>query len=118
MKPIGGRGADTDIEAAGIPARFDLCQDIVAPGGTISNAGVHRVKVARHVERLWSHNVTIPVGLMDTFSNPMLLKNAQSRRVDVGQLITHYFKLGQIIQAYETFERASDNKALKVVIEG
>ncbi len=55
---------------------------------------------------------------MDTFSKPMLLKTVQSTRVDVGQLVTHHFKLDQIIQADETFEKASDTKALKVVIEG
>src|SRR5258705_11175296 len=38
----GGRGVDTAIEAVGIPSTFHLCQDLVAPGGTIANIGVHR----------------------------------------------------------------------------
>ena len=59
MKLTGGRGVDTAIEAVGIPATFKLCEDIVAPGGTIANVGVHGVKVDLHLERLWSHNVTI-----------------------------------------------------------
>jgi len=41
MKQTGGRGVDTAIEAVGIQATFELCQDIVAPGGTIANVGVH-----------------------------------------------------------------------------
>ena len=32
-----GRGVDTAIEAVGVPATFVLCEDIVAPGGTIAN---------------------------------------------------------------------------------
>ncbi len=117
MKLTGGRGVDTAIEAVGIPATFKLCQDIVAPGGTVANVGVHGVKVDLHLERLWSHNITISTGLVDTFSIPMLLKTVQSRRIDASQLITHRFKLGEVMQAYDTFSQAADTKALKVIIE-
>jgi alcohol dehydrogenase len=41
LKMTGGRGVDTAIEAVGIPATFELCEQIVAPGGTIANIGVH-----------------------------------------------------------------------------
>ena len=117
MKLTGGRGVDTSIEAVGIPATFKLCQDIVAAGGTIANVGVHGCKVDLDLERLWSHNVTITTGLVDTFSVPMLLKTVQSKRVDAKQLITHRFKLTEILQAYDTFSRAAETKALKVIIE-
>jgi len=117
MKLTGGRGVDTAIEAVGIPATFTLCEDIVAPGGTIANVGVHGCKVDLHLERLWSHNVTITTRLVDTVSIPMLLKTVQSKRIDAKQLITHRFKLGDILQAYDTFSKAADTKALKVVIE-
>jgi alcohol dehydrogenase len=117
MAMTGGRGVDTAIEAVGIPATFALCQDIVAPGGTVANVGVHGVKVDLHLERLWAHNVTITTGLVDTFSIPMLLKTVQSKRVDATQLITHRFKLDHIMLAYNTFANAADTKALKVIIE-
>ena len=117
MKLTGGRGVDTAIEAVGIPATFKICQDIVAPGGTIANVGVHGTKVDLHLERLWSHNVTITTGLVDTFSIPMLLKTVQSERLNAKQLITHHFKFDQILDAYDTFGKAADTKALKVIIE-
>lgn len=117
MKMTGERGVDTAIEAVGIPATFALCEDIVAPGGTIANVGVHGCKVDLHLERLWSHNVTITTRLVDTGSIPMLLKTVQSKRIDAKQLITHRFKLGDILQAYDTFGKAADTKALKVIIE-
>lgn len=112
-----GRGADTVIEAVGIPATFQLCQNVVAPGGTIANVGVHGRKVDLDLERLWSHNVTITTGLVDTYSIPMLLDTVQSGRIDTGQLITHRFKLGDMMAAYDTFARAADTRALKVIIE-
>ena len=117
MKLTGGRGVDAAIEAVGIPATFTLCEDIVAPGGTIANVGVHGVKVDLHLETLWSHNVTITTRLVDTVSIPMLLKTVQAKRIDAKQLITHRFKLAQILEAYDTFVRAADTRALKVIIE-
>jgi alcohol dehydrogenase len=41
MGLTGGRGVDTAIEAVGIPATFELCGKLIAPGGTIANIGVH-----------------------------------------------------------------------------
>lgn len=117
MELTGGLGVDTAIEAVGIPATFELCQDIIAAGGTIANVGVHGVKADLHLERLWSHNITITTRLVDTVSTPMLLKTLQSGRIDAAQLITHRFKLAQILEAYDTFGRAADTKALKVIIE-
>jgi alcohol dehydrogenase len=117
MKLTGGRGVDTAIEAVGVPATFNLCEDIVAPGGTIANVGVHGVKVELHLEKLWSHNVTITTGLVDTFSIPLLLKTVQSKRIDTTKLITHRFALAKILDAYDTFGRAADTQALKVIIE-
>jgi alcohol dehydrogenase len=65
MRMTGGRGVDAAIEAVGIPETFVLCEDIVAPGGTIANIGVHGVKADLHLERLWSHNITITTRLVD-----------------------------------------------------
>lgn len=113
----GGRGVDCAIEAVGIPAAFVLCEDIVAPGGTIANIGVHGVKVDLHLERLWSQNITITTRLVDTATTPMLLKTVQSRKIDPTKLITHRFKLSHILDAYDTFGRAAETHALKVIIE-
>ncbi len=117
MKLTGGLGVDTAIEAVGIPATFELCADIVAPGGTVANVGVHGCKADLHLERLWSHNVTITTGLVDTKSIPMLLKTVQSKRIDAKQLITHRFGLDRILEAYDTFGQAAETNALKVIIE-
>ncbi len=113
----GGRGVDCAVEAVGVPASFVLCQDIIAPGGTIANIGVHGVKVDLHLERLWSQNITITTRLVDTVTTPMLLKTVQSGRIEPTKLITHRFKLDHILDAYDTFARAAETHALKVIIE-
>jgi alcohol dehydrogenase len=117
LKMTGGRGVDTAIEAVGIPATFELCEKIVAPGGTIANIGVHGVKVDLHLESLWDRNITITTRLVDTVSTPMLLNILQSQKIDPKLLITHRFKLDHILDAYETFGHAADTRALKVILE-
>jgi alcohol dehydrogenase len=117
LKLTGGRGVDTAIEAVGIPATFELCEKIVAPGGTIANIGVHGTKVDLHLENLWDRNITITTRLVDTVSTPMLLSSLRSRKIDPTRLITHHFKLDGILHAYEVFGQAADTGALKVIIE-
>ncbi len=117
MQMTGGRGVDAAIEAVGVPASFITCEDIVAPGGIIANIGVHGVKADLHLERLWDRNIAITTRLVDTVTTPMLLKTVQSHRIDPQKLITHRFKLDQILDAYDTFGRAANTNALKVLIE-
>ncbi len=116
MKLTAGRGVDTAIEAVGVPASFVMCEDLIAPGGTIANVGVHGVKADLHLEKLWSQNITITTRLVDTVTTPMLLKVVQSGKLDPRRLITHRFKLSEIMDAYETFGHAADSHALKVLI--
>jgi alcohol dehydrogenase len=116
MKLTAGKGVDTVIEAVGVPATFLLCQDLVAAGGTIANIGVHGRVVDLHLERLWSHNITITTRLVDTVTTPMLLKTVEARKVDPRRLITHRFAVDQILNAYETFGNAEQTVALKVII--
>ena len=117
MKMTAGRGVDTAIEAVGIPATFEMCEKIIAPGGTIANIGVHGTKVDLHLENLWDRNLTITTRLVDTVSTPMLLNVLQSKKLDAKLLITHRFKLENVLKAYETFGHAADTRALKVMIE-
>jgi alcohol dehydrogenase len=117
MKLTSNRGVDTAIEAVGVPATFELCERIIAPGGVIANVGVHGVPVSLHLEKLWDRNITITTRLVDTVSTPMLLKIVGARKIDAKLMITHRFKFDQILEAYETFGNAANTKALKVILE-
>ena len=117
MALTGGRGVDTAIEAVGIAATFELCTQIVAPGGVVANVGVHGAKADLHLESLWDRNIAITTRLVDTVTIPMLLKTVAAKKVDPLRLITHRFKLADIIDAYDTFGNAAKTKALKVIIE-
>lgn len=117
MEMTDKRGVDTAIEAVGIPATFEMCEQIIAPGGTIANIGVHGKKVDLHLEQLWDRNISITTRLVDTVSTPMLLNIMRSKKLNPQKLITHRFKLDDILNAYETFGNAAKTKALKVILE-
>jgi len=116
MKLTNGNGVDVAIEAVGMPATFELCQEIIAAGGHIANIGVHGKSVSLHLESLWSRNVTITTRLVDTVTTPMLFKTVLSRKIEPKKLITHHFRLDQIVEAYTVFGNAAKEKALKVIL--
>jgi len=117
LKIAGKDGVDTAIEAVGIPATFELCEELVGPGGRIANIGVHGKPVSLHLERLWDRNISITTRLVDTVSTAMLLKVVRANKIDPKRLITHHFALANIIEAYDTFADAAATGALKVLIE-
>lgn len=110
-------GVDVAIEAVGVPATFDVCQAIVRPGGRIANVGVHGKPVNFQIQDLWIRNITLTTGLVNTNTTPMLLKTVASGRIDPNKLVTHHFKLQDILHAYDVFGNAAKEKAMKVIIE-
>ena len=116
MKMTDGKGVDVAIEAVGIPSTFELCESIVRAGGHIANVGVHGRSVQLHLEKLWASNITITTRLVDTVSTPMLLKLAQTGKLHPEKLVTHRFKLAEIMKAYDVFGNAAKEKALKVIL--
>jgi len=116
MKLTHGKGVDVAIEAVGVPSTFVMCEDIIAPGGIIANIGVHGVKADLHLEKLWDRNITITTRLVDTISTPLLLKTVEDGKLDPKALITHRFRFDKILDAYETFGKAANTHALKVII--
>ena len=111
-----GLGADVAIEAVGVPASFELCTELVRPGGHVANIGVHGQPATLHLESLWTRDVTITTGLVDTYSTPTLLKLVAAHQIDAAQFVTHRFKMEDIVAAYDTFARAGETGALKVVL--
>jgi alcohol dehydrogenase len=116
MALTGGAGVDVAIEAVGIPATFDICQSILAPGGRLANIGVHGKPVELHLEKLWDRNVAITTRLVDTAAIPMLLKLVQAGKLKPAKLVTHRFALSDIMKAYDTFGNAAKERALKVIL--
>lgn len=111
-----GQGVDVAIEAVGMPGTFDMCTEIVRPGGTVANVGVHGKAVELHLERLWIQNVNISMGLVNTNTTPMLLKLVAQKKLPAEKFATHHLRFEQFMDAYDIFARAAETNALKVVI--
>jgi alcohol dehydrogenase len=118
MELTDGLGADVAIEAVGVPETFELCAELIRPGGRLANVGVHGHPATLHLERLWIRDVLITTGLVDTFTTPKLLKLIASGRLDPTVFATHRFSLDETMDAYDVFGAAAETNALKVVLEG
>jgi alcohol dehydrogenase len=111
-----GLGADVAIEAVGVPSTFELCTELVRPGGRIANVGVHGHPATLHLEKLWIKDITITMGLVDTNTTPRLLQLIVEGKLDPTAFATHRFELGATEDAYKVFADAGANGALKVVL--
>ena len=116
MELTGGLGVDVAVEAVGVPDTFELCAELVRPGGRVANVGVHGHAATLHLETLWIRDVTITTGLVDAVSTPMLLRLIEGGRLDPMPFATHRFALGDVESAYDVFADAANTNALKVVL--
>jgi len=111
-----GAGVDVAIEAVGIPQTWDMSLDIVRPGGHVANVGVHGKPVELPLDRIWIENLHISTGLVNTDTAGMLTKLVAEGVIDPSGFISHHFALNDIESAYDTFSRAAETKALKVIL--
>ncbi|MDQ6855738.1 MAG: zinc-dependent alcohol dehydrogenase family protein [Candidatus Dormibacteraeota bacterium] len=111
-----GLGADVAIEAVGVPETFELAADLVRPGGRVANIGVHGKPATLHLEKLWIRDVTITTGLVDAYSTPTLIRLLAGGQLKTNPLVTQRFALDDMTAAYDTFTRAGETGALKVVL--
>jgi alcohol dehydrogenase len=118
MELTDGLGADVALEAVGVPDTFELACQLIRPGGRVANIGVHGHPATLHLEKLWTRDVTITTGLVDTKTIPQLMKLVAGGQLDPTVFATHHFVLKDTMGAYDTFADASSTAALKVVLEG
>ena len=84
----------------------------------MANIGVHGKPATLHLEKLWTRDVTITTGLVDTRTIPQLMKLVASGRLDPTIFATHHHALEDTMTAYDTFADAANTGALKIVLEG
>ena len=89
---------------------------MVRPEGHLANIGVHGEPATLRLEDLWTRNLAITTGLVDTFSTPALLRMLAYGQLDPGPLVTHRFPLTDMLAAYDVFSRPAETGALKVVL--
>lgn len=116
MAMTDGLGVHTAIEAVGVPLTFAMATDLVRPGGTVANVGVHGTSVELPLQELWIKDLAITTGLVSATTTPMLLPLVAQEKLTPQKFVTHRFKLDEMIDAYDTFARAAETQAMKLAI--
>jgi alcohol dehydrogenase len=116
MELTSGNGVDVAIEAIGNPATCELAQDIIGPGGRMANIGIYSKSVELHKELLWNRNITLRMGVVNTNTIPVLLKMIGAGKLDPTRLISHHYRLDEIVEAYDVFKNAIQEHAIKIVL--
>ncbi|KIA73072.1 alcohol dehydrogenase Adh [Arthrobacter sp. MWB30] len=111
-----GAGVDVAMEAVGLPETFEMALRLVRPGGSVANIGVHGKPVELPLQDLWIRNINISMGLVNTNTTPMLLRLVAQHKLPADKFATHHFPLDGFMDAYDTFSRATETEALKVVL--
>ncbi|AXE32921.1 NAD(P)-dependent alcohol dehydrogenase [Chromobacterium phragmitis] len=120
LKLTGGRGVDSAIEALGTQSTFESALRILKPGGTLSSLGVYStdLKIPLDAFNAGLGDKKIVSSLCPGGKERMrrLMNVLESDRLDLSPLVTHRYKLDQIVEAYDLFSHQRDG-VLKVAIQ-
>jgi threonine dehydrogenase-like Zn-dependent dehydrogenase len=120
MKLTGGRGVDSSIEALGTQGTFESSLRILKPGGTLSSLGVYSsdltIPLGAFAAGLGDHKIVTALCPGGKERMRRLMNVVASGRVELGALVTHHYKLDDIVAAYDLFANQRDG-VLKVAIK-
>jgi threonine dehydrogenase-like Zn-dependent dehydrogenase len=120
LKITGGRGVDSSIEALGTQATFESALRVLKPGGTLSSLGVYssdlKIPLSAFAAGLGDHKINTALCPGGKERMRRLMNVVASGRVDLGVLVTHEFKLENIVAAYDLFSHQRDG-VLKIAIK-
>jgi threonine dehydrogenase-like Zn-dependent dehydrogenase len=119
MRITDGRGVDVAIEALGTQATFESALRVVRPGGTVSSLGVYsgdlKIPLGPFAAGLGDHTIVTSLCPGGKERMRRLMEVIDSKRVDLRPLVTHRYKLDDIVAAYDLFSHQRDG-VLKVAI--
>jgi len=120
MKLTGGKGADSAIEALGTRSTFESSMRVLKPGGTLSSLGVYSgdlaIPLVAFAAGLGDHRINTALCPGGKERMRRLMNVVASGRVDLGVMVTHQYKLDDIVAAYELFANQRDG-VLKIAIK-
>jgi threonine dehydrogenase-like Zn-dependent dehydrogenase len=120
MKLTGGKGADSSIEALGLQSTFESALRVLKPGGTLSSLGVYSedltIPMSAFAAGLGDHQIRTALCPGGKERMRRLMNVLAANRLDLGLLVTHQYKLDDIVPAYDLFSHQRDG-VLKVAIK-
>lgn len=120
LKITGGKGADSAIEALGTQGTFESALRCIRPGGTVSSLGVYsedlKIPLNAFGAGLGDHRINTALCPGGKERMRRLMSVIESGRIDLSPLVTHKYKLEDIVAAYDLFSHQRDG-VLKVAIK-
>ncbi len=119
MRLTDGRGVDVAIEALGAQSTFEAALRVLRPGGTLSSLGVYSTDLTIPYDAfaagLGDHTIVTTLCPGGKERMRRLIEVIANGRLDLKPLVTHRFKLDQIVEAYDLFSHQRDG-VMKVAI--
>jgi threonine dehydrogenase-like Zn-dependent dehydrogenase len=119
VRKLTGGGADVAIESLGLQETFENALRSLRAGGTLSSLGVYSGKLQVPYDAfaagLGDYKIVTTLCPGGKERMRRLMSMVQTKRFDPTPLLTHSFKLDQIVEAYELFGSRRDG-VLKVAI--
>ncbi len=119
MEITNGRGVDVAIEALGLQTTFQSCLQVLKSGGTLSSLGVYANDIHIPLDTfragLGDHKIITTLCPGGKERMRRLMNMISTKRVEFKPMVTHRFKLNQILEAYDLFSNQRDG-VLKVAI--
>ena len=111
-----GRSADCVIEAAGAKNTFELAYKIARPNAIVAVVAMYEENQILPLPEMYGKNLIFKTGGVDASKCRELVKLISENKINTDFLITHRYKLEDIIEAYKFFESKSDG-CLKIAIK-
>ena len=99
------RGADGVIECAGTSETFQLAWKIARPNAIVGVVAMYEENQILPLPEMYGKNLTFKTGGVDANKCDKLIKLIEEKKISTDFLITHTFKLGEILEAYKLFEQ-------------
>lgn len=99
------RGADGVIECAGTSETFQLAWKIARPNAVVGVVAMYEENQILPLPEMYGKNLTFKTGGVDANKCDKLIKLIEEKKIATDFLITHTFKLGEILEAYKLFEQ-------------
>ena len=109
-------GADVVIEVAGAEDTFELAWKSARPNAIVAVVALYDKPQVLPLPDMYGKNLTFKTGGVDASDCEEILSLIKEGKLNTLPLITHYFPLSRIDEAYKLFENRED-KVIKVAIE-
>ena len=99
-----GRGADCVIEAAGAKTTFEMAWKIARANAIVALVGLYENSQILPLPEMYGKNLIFKTGGVDACHSDLILDLISKGKINTDFLITHYYSLDDIEQAYAFFE--------------